>query len=154
MSSHKKINLVRTKLLKTIDSEIDVKKINVELPSLNKSILDFQKNISIEIKDYSHCFQKIMRGFNTYFKGNTIIQFKRKEKNKINNSSKNVRIILDKEKFCFKFLENYCSIIKIPKKTTRSKTEINSFLKLNSNDLFLKNHKNEKKIDNFVIMKI
>ena len=101
MSSHKKINLVRTKLLKTIDSEIDIKKINVELPSLNKSILDFQKNISIEIKDYSHCFQKIMRGFNTYFKGNTIIQFKRKEKNKINNSSKNVRIILDKEKFCF-----------------------------------------------------
>ena len=60
MSSHKKINLVRTKLLKTIDSEIDIKKINVELPSLNKSILDFQKNISIEIKDYSHCFQKIM----------------------------------------------------------------------------------------------
>ena len=64
----KKINSIRTKLLKFIDSEEGKLKIIDQLPSLNKSTLDFQKNISIEIKEYSHSLQKIMRGFDTFVK--------------------------------------------------------------------------------------
>ena len=75
-----KINSIRTKLLTTIDSDLQRKNIKKELPSLNKSTLDYQKNIQIEMKDYSHSLQKIMRGFDIFFKGNTLIQFKRKEK--------------------------------------------------------------------------
>jgi hypothetical protein len=144
-SSYKQINIIRTKLLKMIDSEIQIKNIE-ELPSLNKEILEYQKNFIIEIKDYSHSLQKIMRGFNTYFKGNKIIQFTKKEKNKINNSSKNINIFLDKDKFPFKFLENYCFIIKKPKKNNRSKTEINTILKINSNEPISKNKEKENKM--------
>ena len=55
-----KINSIRTQLLKVIDSEIKINKVKEELPSLNKSPLDFHNNILIEIKDYSHSLQKIM----------------------------------------------------------------------------------------------
>ena len=87
------INLIRSKLLKLIDSEIEINKVKQELPSLNKSPLDFQNNIVIEMKEYSHSLEKIMRGFDSFFKGNTIIQFKRKKKNKISTSTKHMKII-------------------------------------------------------------
>ena len=140
----KKINLIRTKLLRFIDSEVGKLKISEDLPSLNKSTLDFQKNISIEMKDYSHSLQKIMRGFDTFFKGNQIIQFKRKEKTKISNSTKSIPIFVNNENLHFRYLEHVCSMVKIPIKSKRSKTEINSVLKIKSNDLISFNKHNEK----------
>ena len=140
----KKINSIRTKLLKFIDSEEGKLKIIDQLPSLNKSTLDFQKNISIEIKEYSHSLQKIMRGFDTFVKGNQIIQFKRKEKSKISNSTKTIGTFKNNEKLHFRYLEHVCSMVKIPIKSKRSKTEINSVLKIKSNDLISFNKHNEK----------
>ena len=140
----KKINLIRTKLLRFIDSEVGKLKISEDLPSLNKSTLDFQKNISIEMKDYSHSLQKIMRGFDTFFKGNQIIQFKRKEKTKISNSTKSIPIFVNNEILHFRYLEHVCSMVKIPMKSKRSKTEINSILKIKSNNLIKNKTNNEK----------
>ena len=152
----KKINSIRTKLLKFIDSEEGKLKIIDQLPSLNKSTLDFQKNISIEIKEYSHSLQKIMRGFDTFFKGNQIIQFKRKEKTKISNSTKYIPIIKNNERLHFRYLEDVCSMVKIPIKSKRSKTEINSVLKIKSNDLILnqKNNERNKKLNIDIILKM
>ena len=140
----KKINLIRTKLLRFIDSEVGKLKISEDLPSLNKSTLDFQNNILIEMKEYSHSLQKIMRGFDTFFKGNQIIQFKRKEKTKISNSTKSIPIFVNNENLHFRYLEHVCSMVKIPIKSKRSKTEINSVLKIKSNDLISFNKHNEK----------
>jgi hypothetical protein len=146
-----KINSIRTKLLTTIDSDLQRKNIKKELPSLNKSTLDYQKNIQIEMKDYSHSLQKIMRGFDIFFKGNTLIQFKRKEK-KYCNSTKNVSLKIN-IKHPLTYLEHVCSMVKIPIKD-RTKTEINSVLKVNSDDLLLKKKENTKTIDYGIIMKI
>ena len=140
----KKINLIRTKLLRFIDSEVGKLKISEDLPSLNKSTLDFLKNISIEMKDYSHSLQKIMRGFDTFVKGNQIIQFKRKEKTKISNSTKSIPIFVNNENLHFRYLEHVCSMVKIPMKSKRSKTEINSILKIKSNNLIKNKTNNEK----------
>ena len=152
----KKINSIRTKLLKFIDSEEGKLKIIDQLPSLNKSTLDFQKNISIEIKEYSHSLQKIMRGFDTFVKGNQIIQFKRKEKSKISNSTKTIGTFKNNEKLHFRYLEHVCSMVKIPIKSKRSKTEINSVLKIKSNDLILnqKNNERNKKLNIDIILKM
>ena len=152
----KKINSIRTKLLKFIDSEEGKLKIIDQLPSLNKSTLDFQKNISIEIKEYSHSLQKIMRGFDTFVKGNQIIQFKRKEKSKISNSTKIIGTFKNNEKLHFRYLEHVCSMVKIPIKSKRSKTEINSVLKIKSNDLILnqKNNERNKKLNIDIILKM
>ena len=152
----KKINSIRTKLLKFIDSEEGKLKIIDQLPSLNKSTLDFQKNISIEMKDYSHSLQKIMRGFDTFVKGNQIIQFKRKEKSKISNSTKTIGTFKNNEKLHFRYLEHVCSMVKIPIKSKRSKTEINSVLKIKSNDLILnqKNNERNKKLNIDIILKM
>ena len=147
-----KINSIRTKLLSVIDSEFKSKNLKNELPSLNKSILDYQKNFLIEMKDYSHSLQKIMRGFDTFFKGNTIIQFKRKGKYKYCNSTKNMTIKININ-YPFKYLEHVCSMVKIPMKN-RTKTEINTVLKVNSNDLISKKKENSKIIDYGIIMKI
>ena len=140
----KKINLIRTKLLRFIDSEVGKLKISEDLPSLNKSTLDFQKNISIEMKDYSHSLQKIMRGFDTFVKGNQIIQFKRKEKTKISNSTKSIPIFVNNEILHFRYLEHVCSMVKIQMKKKRSKTELNSILKIKSNNLIKNKTNNEK----------
>ena len=141
-----KINLIRTKLLTIIDSEIRIKKAQEELPSLNKSPLDFQNNIKIEMKDYSHSLQKIMRGFDTFLKGNTIIQFKRKEKNKISNSTKQNKCIKNiNSEYPFRYLKNLCSMVKIQVKL-RSKTDFKNILIIDSEKLIKKN-KNTKKID-------
>ncbi len=152
----KKINSIRTKLLKFIDSEEGKLKIIDQLPSLNKSTLDFQKNISIEIKEYSHSLQKIMRGFDTFVKGNQIIQFKRKEKSKISNSTKIIGTFKNNEKLHFRYLEHVCSMVKIPIKSKRSKTEINSVLKIKSNDLIInqKNNERNKKLNIDIILKM
>ena len=152
----KKINSIRTKLLKFIDSEEGKLKIFDQLPSLNKSTLDFQKNISIEIKEYSHSLQKIMRGFDTFVKGNQIIQFKRKEKSKISNSTKAIGTFINNEKLHFRYLEHVCSMVKIPIKSKRSKTEINSVLKIKSNDLILnqKNNERNKNLNIEIILKM
>ena len=152
----KKINSIRTKLLKFIDSEEGKLKIIDQLPSLNKSTLDFQKNISIEIKEYSHSLQKIMRGFDTFVKGNQIIQFKRKEKSKISNSTKTIGTFKNNKKIHFRYLEHVCSMVKIPIKSKRSKTEINSVLKIKSNDLILnqKNNERNKKLNIDIILKM
>ncbi len=147
------INLIRSKLLKLIDSEIEINKVKQELPSLNKSPLDFQNNIVIEMKEYSHSLEKIMRGFDAFFKGNTIIQFKRKKKNKISTSTKHMKIIKINSQYPFKYLEHVCSMVKIPMKN-RTKTEINTVLKVNSNDLISKKKENSKIIDYGIIMKI
>ena len=152
----KKINIIRTNLLRFIDKEIKTIKIIDTLPSLNKSTLDFQNNILIEMKEYSHSLQKIMRGFDTFFKGNQIIQFKRKEKTKISNSTKYIPIIKNNEKLHFRYLEDVCSMVKIPIKSKRSKTEINSVLKIKSNDLILnqKNNERNKKLNIDIILKM
>jgi hypothetical protein len=147
-----KINSIRTKLLTVIDSDLQRKNIKKELPSLNKSTLDYQKNIQIEMKDYSHSLQKIMRGFNTFFKGNTLIQFKRKEKNKFCNSTKHA-CFKNNIKYPFRYLEYVCSMVIIPIKK-RTKTEINTHIKVNSDDLISKKKENSKIIDYDIIMKI
>lgn len=132
-----KINSIRTQLLKVIDSEIKINKVKEELPSLNKSPLDFHNNILIEIKDYSHSLQKIMRGFDTFLKRNMMIKLKRKEKIKISNSLKNVKSFKNL-KYPFKYLRHVCSSVKIPVKG-RSRTEISKVLEIDSDFLIGKN---------------
>ena len=144
------INLIRTKLLKLIDSEIEINKVKQELPSLNKSPLDFQNNIVIEMKEYSHSLEKIMRGFDSFFKGNTIIQFKRKKKNKISNSTKHMKIIKINSENPFKYLEHVCSLVKIPIKG-RSKTEINSVIKIDCDNLIEKSNNHNIRFDKFIV---
>ena len=144
------INLIRTKLLKLIDSEIEINKVKQELPSLNKSPLDFQNNIVIEMKEYSHSLEKIMRGFDSFFKGNTIIQFKRKKKNKISNSTKHMKSIKINSEYPFKYLEHVCSLVKIPIKG-RSKTEINSVIKIDCDNLIEKSNNHNIRFDKFIV---
>ncbi len=144
------INLIRSKLLKLIDSEIEINKVKQELPSLNKSPLDFQNNIVIEMKEYSHSLEKIMRGFDSFFKGNTIIQFKRKKKNKISTSTKHMKIIKINSQYPFKYLEHVCSMVKIPIKG-RSKTEINSVIKIDCDNLIEKSNNHNIHFDKFIV---
>ena len=146
----KKINIIRTNLLRFIDKEIKTIKIIDTLPSLNKSTLDFQNNILIEMKEYSHSLEKIMRGFDSFFKGNTIIQFKRKKKNKISTSTKHMKIIKINSEYPFKYLEHVCSLVKIPIKG-RSKTEINSVIKIDCDNLIEKSNNHNIHFDKFIV---